>query len=66
MDVGIEMVVEPFRDKAVRHSNSCLFTMVAVDDGGKSAGVLPLRPANLEETREGAADEICNAFPNCQ
>jgi len=33
----------------VRHTNSCYFTMVAVDDKGAPTAVPPLEPRNLEE-----------------
>jgi acyl-CoA hydrolase len=35
----------------VRHTNSCFFTMVAVDDQRKPAPVPPLQPVNSEDKR---------------
>lgn len=39
MEVGIKVVTENIRERSVRHSNSCFFTMVAVDDNRKPASV---------------------------
>ena len=33
MEVGIRVEAENIRTGTVRHTNSCYFTMVAVDDG---------------------------------
>jgi acyl-CoA hydrolase len=49
MEVGIKVVTENIRERSVRHSNSCFFTMVAVDDQRKPVSVPPLVP----ETSEG-------------
>lgn len=49
MEIGIKVVTENIRNQVVRHTNSCYFTMVAVDDDGKPADVPPLAPANAEE-----------------
>ncbi|SDV46068.1 acyl-CoA thioesterase [Chitinasiproducens palmae] len=46
MEIGIKVVTENIRDKLVRHTNSCYFTMVAVDDNGQSVEVPPLQPAD--------------------
>ena len=56
MEIGIKVVAEDIRKKIVRHANSCYFTMVAVDDTGKTTTVPALQPANLEEMQrfEGA------------
>ena len=51
MEVGIKVVAENIRDHAVRHVNSCFFTMVAVDDNRKPAPVPPLLPATADEKR---------------
>ena len=45
MEIGIKVVTENIRSKLVRHTNSCYFTMVAVDDDGKPTEVPPLQPA---------------------
>nr|CCA87472.1 putative acyl-coA thioester hydrolase [Ralstonia syzygii R24] len=49
MEIGIKVVTENIRSKVVRHTNSCYFTMVAVDDDGKPADVPPLTPENAQE-----------------
>jgi acyl-CoA hydrolase len=51
MEVGIKVVAENIRDHAVRHVNSCFFTMVAVDDNRKPAPVPPLLPTTPDEKR---------------
>jgi acyl-CoA hydrolase len=49
--VGIKVVTENIRERSVRHTNSCFFTMVAVDDQRKPAPVPPLQPVNSEDKR---------------
>jgi acyl-CoA hydrolase len=44
MEVGIKVITENIREKSVRHTNSCFFTMVAVDENGKAVEVPPLKP----------------------
>jgi acyl-CoA hydrolase len=51
MEVGIKVVTENIRERSVRHTNSCFFTMVAVDDQRKPAPVPPLQPQNSEDKR---------------
>jgi acyl-CoA hydrolase len=51
MEVGIKVVTENIRERSVRHTNSCFFTMVAIDDERKPAGVPPLEPTNSEDKR---------------
>lgn len=55
MEIGIKVVAENIREKSVRHVNSCFFTMVAVDDGGKPVAVQPLQPTTPDEHRRHAA-----------
>jgi len=58
MEIGIKVVTENIRNKLVRHTNSCYFTMVAVDDEGKPAEVPPLEPRdNVERERFAAAQQ---------
>ncbi|REC93718.1 acyl-CoA thioesterase [Kushneria indalinina] len=45
MEIGIKVIAEDIRAGVVRHTNSCYFTMVAVDDDGKSVEVRQLDPA---------------------
>ncbi len=51
MEVGIRVVTENIQSKEVRHTNSCYFTMVAVDEGGKPAVVPPLQSGTPDELR---------------
>ncbi len=39
MEVGIKVVAEDLRSNEQRHTNSCYFTMVAIDEEGKSISV---------------------------
>lgn len=56
MEIGIKVVTEDIRRKLVRHTNSCYFTMIAVDDQGTPVAVPPLVPSTEEEkTRFNAA-----------
>jgi acyl-CoA hydrolase len=58
MEVGIKVLAEDIRSQAVRHVNSCFFTMVAVDDERKPVAVPPLRPFTPDERRRHAAAEV--------
>jgi acyl-CoA hydrolase len=58
MEVGIKVIAEDIRSQAVRHVNSCFFTMVAVDDDRKPVPVPPLSPATPDEQRRFAAAEL--------
>ncbi|MBF6986966.1 MULTISPECIES: acyl-CoA thioesterase [Cupriavidus] len=55
MEIGIKVVTENIRSKLVRHTNSCYFTMVAVDDNGAPAEVPPLEPRDEVERQRFAA-----------
>lgn len=55
MEIGIKVIAEDIRTKAVRHVNSCFFTMIAVDDAGKPTPVPPWQPSTPEEQRRHAA-----------
>jgi acyl-CoA hydrolase len=55
MEVGIKVIAENIRTQAQRHVNSCFFTMIAVDDGGKPQAVPPLEPVTPDEHRRHAA-----------
>ncbi|MCP5283620.1 MAG: acyl-CoA thioesterase [Burkholderiaceae bacterium] len=55
MEVGIKVVAEDIRSQAVRHVNSCFFTMVAVDDEQRPVMVPPLQPVTADERRRHAA-----------
>ncbi|WP_299592745.1 acyl-CoA thioesterase [uncultured Microbulbifer sp.] len=49
LEVGIKVITEDFHKRVVRHTNSCYFTMVALDDDGKPAKVPPFKPNTLVE-----------------
>jgi uncharacterized protein (TIGR00369 family) len=51
MEVGIKVFAEEIHSGVVRHTNSCFFTMVAVDAEGNSVPVRPLQPQTEEEQR---------------
>ena len=48
MEIGIKVVTEDIRKQLVRHTNSCYFTMVAVDENGKPTPIPQLQPQTLE------------------
>ncbi|MDY0205383.1 MAG: acyl-CoA thioesterase [Pseudomonas sp.] len=51
IEVGIKVITENIHEKLVRHTNSCFFTMVAIDDQGKSVEVPKLVPNTEDEIR---------------
>ena len=55
MEVGIKVLAENIRTQALRHANSCFFTMVAVDDDRKPVAVPKLVPGTADEKRRHAA-----------
>lgn len=61
MEVGIKVIAETIRTQAKRHVNSCFFTMVAVDEAGKTTAVPPLQPLSPDERRRHAAAEMRKA-----
>ena len=58
MEIGIKVVAEDIRKQSVRHANSCFFTMVAVDDDGRTTPVPPLEPSTPDEIRRFAAARL--------
>ncbi|SDZ81353.1 acyl-CoA thioesterase [Microbulbifer marinus] len=44
MEIGIKVITEDIRNRIVRHTNSCYFTMVAIDDDGKPTPVPKFEP----------------------
>ncbi|SIS63534.1 acyl-CoA thioesterase [Phaeovulum vinaykumarii] len=57
MEVGIRVEAENLRTGVRRHTNSCYFTMVAVDEDGKPATVPAFHPATpMEQQRYRAAE----------
>ena len=51
MEVGVKVIAEDMQSKTKRHTNSCYFTMVAVDDNGKPVAVPPLQLENEFEKK---------------
>jgi acyl-CoA hydrolase len=51
MEVGIKVVTENIRERSVRHTNSCFFTMVAVDQQGRATPIPPLQPDTPDSQR---------------
>ncbi len=58
MEIGIKVLAENIRTQAMRHANSCFFTMVAVDDERKPVPVPALKPITPDERRRHAAAEV--------
>ncbi|MED5523691.1 acyl-CoA thioesterase [Gallaecimonas pentaromativorans] len=58
MEVGIKVVTEDIRNRVVRHTNSCYFTMVAMDDNGNTIPVPPLVPQSEEEKQRFEAAKL--------
>lgn len=54
MEIGIKVITENIQERSVRHTNSCFFTMVAVD-GDRRPVVVPARePHTPDEKRRFA------------
>jgi acyl-CoA hydrolase len=51
MEIGVKVVAENVRDGIVRHTNSCYFTMVAVDKELKPMAIDPLAPQTDDAKR---------------
>lgn len=58
MEVGIRVEAENIRRATRRHTNSCYFTMVAVDERGQPVPVPPLEPENDLARRRWRAAEV--------
>ena len=57
MEIGIRVEAENIRTGERRHTNSCYFTMVAVDAEGRPTAVPPYRPeSELRKRRQRAAE----------
>jgi len=58
MEVGIRVEAEDVRARTIRHTNSCYFTMVAIDDNGKPTPAPPLEiKSEMQQCRADAALE---------
>lgn len=58
MEIGIRVEAEDIRKGTRRHTNSCYFTMVAVDDEGRPAAVPALKVESEIEIRRNRAAEL--------
>jgi acyl-CoA hydrolase len=58
MEIGIKVVAENIRERTVRHTNSCYFTMVALDETGKTVPVPPLTLDNETHKKRFREAEI--------
>jgi acyl-CoA hydrolase len=56
MEIGIRVEAEDIRTGQRRHTNSCYFTMVAVDENGRPVKVPPFEPeTDLDKVRHKEA-----------
>ncbi|MCA1442673.1 acyl-CoA thioesterase [Ensifer sp. IC4062] len=58
MEVGIRVEAEDIRAGTRRHTNSCYFTMVAVDSAGRPVEVPQWRPETATDKRRHRAAEL--------
>lgn len=58
MEVGIKVITENILKRSVRHTNSCFFTMVAVDENFKPCPVPALQPETADEQRRFKAARL--------
>lgn len=50
-EVGIKVISEDIKNRFVTHTNSCYFTMVAIDPSGKRVQIPPLNPTTPDEKK---------------
>ena len=72
MEIGIRVEAQNIQRRSTHHTNSCYFTMVAVDQHGKPVAVPPLALNSDEQRCRFAAAEQrkamrlqANALPSC-
>jgi acyl-CoA hydrolase len=58
MEVGIKVVAQSIRARTKRHAMTSYFTMVAVDENGKSTPVPPLTPDSAAQKQRHHAAEL--------
>ncbi len=51
MEIGIKVMAENLHKQSVRHTNTCYFTMVAVDDNSKPIQVPKFKPETEKEVQ---------------
>lgn len=49
MEIGIKVTAEDLATQTLRHTNTCYFTMIALDENGKPCSVSPLSPETDKE-----------------
>lgn len=58
MEVGIKVIAENLQKRTQRHTNTCYFTMVAIDKNGKPTNIPPLKlKTKLERYRFKEAEK---------
>lgn len=57
MEIGIRVTTENITQHRIRHTNSCYFTMVAIDEDRRPVAVPPLECATDDERRRWTAAE---------
>lgn len=58
MEIGIRVEAENIRTRDIRHTNSCYFTMIAVDDDGKPVEAPQFQPMTELDRRRWRAAEL--------
>lgn len=61
-EVGIKVISEDIKNHFVTHTNSCYFTMVAMDSNGKKVKIPPFTPTTPAEKRRFEAAKKRKAF----
>jgi acyl-CoA hydrolase len=62
VEVGVKVIAEHITERTNRHTMSCYFTMVALDQAGTPTPVPPLEPENDEQRRRYGAALMRRAF----
>lgn len=62
LEVGVKVIAEDIKARSQRHTISCYFTMVALDEEGQPTQVPPLKPQTAAEKRRYAAAQARRAF----
>ena len=72
MEIGIRVEAQNIRKRTIRHTNTCYFTMIAVDENRKPTAVPPLHiSSDLKRCRYEAAEQrkklrlTQNNHPSC-
>ncbi len=51
MEIGIKVISEDIKDHTLKNTNVCYFTMIAMDEDGKTTPVPKLEPETEDEKR---------------